>query len=102
MIVTALRVLRITSGKTEESTYSLRLPPSLHNSRPPAILLYSLDIVPKSHRETRQAQKPEYYAEGSSHSQFELCWLRFQVEGYDYSNAHNGHIYAEAKVREKG
>jgi hypothetical protein len=35
--------------------YRLRLPASLHNSGPPAILINGLNIIPKSQRETSKA-----------------------------------------------
>jgi hypothetical protein len=51
-ISVASSIIRGSSSRTLEhypgNTYCLRFPPGLHNSDPPTVLLYGLNIVPKS------------------------------------------------------
>jgi hypothetical protein len=61
----------ILSSSSNNKTHTLRLPTRLHNSRPPAILINRLNVIPKPQTQTSYTEGPEYDTERLGHAEFE-------------------------------
>lgn len=82
-------------------THHLRLPPTLYQRLPSAVLGHRLDVVCKPIREARHTEKPEYQPEWECESSLDARRLGPEMEGDHYGYADDSHVRAETQPGEK-